>query len=104
MIEKDPSFKPMKAGDGTEFCTKKEQEEAIEKNPKAAGYPSLLSRWEPGCPGSNGVLPGRSGVMVARGAGLEGCRGSHSQVSSMLKTGPCKIFSLFLKKLGPKSG
>ena len=44
-LEKDPNFKLMKAGNGKEYYTKKELEDALKKNPKASGYLERIDDW-----------------------------------------------------------
>ena len=41
----DPNLKLMKAGNGKEFYSKKELEEGLKKNPKAAGYLERIDDW-----------------------------------------------------------
>ncbi len=45
IMDKNPDFELMKAGNGKEFYTRKELEKELKKNPKAAGYLERIDDW-----------------------------------------------------------
>ena len=45
VMDRNPDFKPMKAGNGKEYYTREELERELKKNPKAAGYMERIDDW-----------------------------------------------------------